>query len=168
MNSFVNGISTQRARTENGMKALSTAGNACVELFFKIGALRGNKHARTAPIIPLFLAAYAEDKEKALRIALWARDVRGGAGERKVFRDILVELEKTDPESAILLTNKIPELGRWDDMLVFKRKGAVKDHAFNIIKTTLNEGISASKSLQFGKNIQEADRPATDAIGRKI
>ena len=121
MNKFVKNIPTQEARTQNNMKALKGSGDACVDLFYKIGAMRGQN------VIPAFLAAYEQEPEIALRIALWARDVRGGAGEKKIYRDILKYLETHDPDSAYLLMNKTPEVGRWDDLFVLD--GPLKDTA---------------------------------------
>ena len=112
MNTFVNAVVNQSARTENGMKARSSTANAVTDLFFKIGAMRGQN------VIPAWTAAKVQDKELATRIALWARDVRGGAGERKIFRDILVDLAASDPTRGVALGRKVPELGRWDDLLV--------------------------------------------------
>jgi hypothetical protein len=127
MNSFVNAIANQTQRTANGMKARKSTANACVDLFFKIGAMRGKN------IVPDFVAAYAENEEIALRIAQWVRDVRGGAGERQIFRDILGWLETNDPLKAALLIGKIPEIGRWDDLLVFKNDQYLKDLSFSLI-----------------------------------
>jgi hypothetical protein len=53
--------------------------------------------SRGKDITQLFNTALIEDSELAIRIALWGRDIRGGAGERKLFRDILLHLEKTEP-----------------------------------------------------------------------
>lgn len=113
MNTFAHAIDNQLTTTENGMKARKSSANACVDLFYKIGASRGKN------IVPNFVAAQAENKELALRIALWARDVRGGAGERKIFRDILQYLESTNYPELYRIIAKVPELGRWDDLLVF-------------------------------------------------
>lgn len=112
--SFVNAVKNQSARTENGMKARVSTANSCVDLFFKIGASRGKN------ILPDFTAAYVQDADKATRIALWARDIRGGSGERKLFRDILGHLVDSDTDRAIAMMRKVPELGRWDDLLVPK------------------------------------------------
>lgn len=133
MNAFVNAIATQEARTTNGMKVLAGSGDACVNLFFNIGASRGKN------IIPSFIAAFVENKELALRIAQWARDVRGGAGERKIFRDILQYLEKNDQESALKLISKVPEIGRWDDMFVFSTPD-LKNAAYTYIGDALRVG----------------------------
>jgi Domain of unknown function (DUF2828) len=133
MTTFVNAVVNQSARTENGMKARQSTANALTDLFFKIGAMRGQN------VIPAWTAAYVQDKELATRIALWTRDVRGGAGERKIFRDILVDLASSDPHRGVALGRKIPELGRWDDFLVFV--GTPLEHyAFETIREALEAG----------------------------
>ena len=136
MNAFVNAIQEQEARTTNGMKARKTTSNALVDFFYNVGASRGKN------VIPSFTAAYVQDRDLALRIALWARDVREGAGERQIFRDILNHLEKNDPDAAVRLMNRVPELGRFDDLFVFTTKG-MKDRAF----TLLGEHIKAKNGL---------------------
>jgi Domain of unknown function (DUF2828) len=134
MNSFVNAVKNQEARTENGMKARKSTAKATVDFFFKVGASRGKN------IVPQFTAAFVEDRDVALRIAAWVRDIRGGAGERKIFRDVLVELEKRgNVVEAKALAAKAPELGRWDDLLVFNTP-AMKEFAYGMIKQALDAG----------------------------
>ena len=130
---FAEAVQNQSARTVNGMKARNSTANACVDLFYNIGASRGKN------IVPAFTAAYVENRDIALRIAQWARDVRGGSGERELFRQILTHLEKTAPKDAELLMKKIPEIGRFDDLLVFKTP-TLKWEAFNLLGNHLREG----------------------------
>jgi hypothetical protein len=132
MSTFANAVRNQEARTANGMKAHVSTSNACVDLFFKIGASRGKN------IVPAFTAAYVQDRDMASRIALWVRDARGGAGERKLFRDIVLELNKTDSDRAIAMVRKVPELGRWDDLLIFDKDSAAEAVAFSLIKDALD------------------------------
>ena len=133
MATFANAVTNQEARTANGMKARKSTANPIVDLFYKIGASRGKD------ITGDFTAAFVENKELALRVTQWARDVREGAGERQIFRDVLKHLEKTDREAASLLVRKVPELGRWDDLLVFT-DAELKVQAFDLIKQALTEG----------------------------
>lgn len=112
MSTFVNAVVNQSARTENGMKARQSTSNALTDLFFKIGAMRGQD------VIPAWTAARVQNADLAARIALWARDVRGGAGERKLFRDILVDMANSQDGRTYQVMQKVPELGRWDDLLV--------------------------------------------------
>lgn len=133
MVTFAQAVNNQSARTANGMKARRNAGLATVDLFNKIGASRGKN------IIPDFVAAYNTNKDHALRIALWARDVRGGAGERQLYRDILAWLEKNDADAAMSLAKRTPDLGRYDDLFAFTEK-ATRQFAFSLIREAINSG----------------------------
>jgi len=131
---FANAVKTQSVRTENGMKAHAGTGDACVNLFYAIGAMRGKD------VLPLFKAAFVENAEVALRIAMWVRDVRGGAGERQIFKDILGWLETNKTIDVVMaLINKIPEIGRADDLFVFKNQEA-RAHAFTVYGDQLRQG----------------------------
>jgi len=121
------------ARTENGMKARSTTSSKCVDLFYNIGASRGKN------IVPAFTAAYVENKDIALRIALWARDVRGGAGERQIFRDVLKYLEIENPLDCKRLLARTPELGRFDDLFAVITP-AMKDVALTQFAQAIRAG----------------------------
>jgi len=133
MTTFVNAVLNQEARTQNGMKASALTADALTDLFFKIGAMRGKD------VIPAWTAARVQDSDLASRIALWARDVRGGAGERKIFRDILTDLVNTDLDRASALARKVPELGRWDDLLVLVDT-PLEAYAFEMIGAALRDG----------------------------
>jgi hypothetical protein len=146
MSTFVNAVANQEARTANGMKARKSTANAVVDLFYNAGASRGKN------IVPAFAAAMAEDRDLALRVAAWLRDVRSGAGERQLFRDILVYLEKSDTVAAKALVAKVPELGRWDDLFVFSSK-EMKDVAYTLLGDALREknGLAAKWAPRQGK-----------------
>ena len=150
MNAFVKAVANQEARTLNGMKARKSSANALVDLFYNIGASRGKN------IVPQFTAAMVEDKDLALRVALWARDVRKGAGERQLFRDILAHLEKTDPASAARLMAKVPELGRFDDLFVFKSPD-MKAKAYTLLGDHLRQsnGLAAKWTPRKGPVARE-------------
>ena len=146
MSTFVDAVVNQEARTANGMKARKSTASAVVDLFYNAGASRGKN------IVPAFAAAFAEDRSLALRVAAWLRDVRSGAGERQLFRDILVYLEKTDTVAAKALVAKVPELGRWDDLFVFNSK-ELKEEAYTLLGNALREknGLAAKWTPRQGK-----------------
>lgn len=139
MSTFVNAVINQEARTTNGMKARASTASKNVDLFFKIGASRGKN------IVPDFTGAFVENRDYALRVAQWARDIREGAGERKIFRDVLLNLAKTDGDACLTLMRKVPELGRWDDLLIFEKDSAAEAVAFTMISDALaaNNGLCA-------------------------
>ena len=140
MNSFVNAVSTvqMETRTANGMKTFDSSKNALVDLFFMIGASRGKDLSKQ------FVTALKQDETLALRLLMWARDVRGGAGERDVVRTILLSLEKNYPEALDRVLPHLSEFGRWDDLLIFKTQ-PVKAKAFTLIGNALRErnGLAA-------------------------
>lgn len=112
-NSLIRGLN-QTARTTNGMRANTTTFSNNVDFFFAAGASRGKD------ISAMFSKACGEDLDVAVRILQWTRDIRGGAGERKVFRIIVGKLARgtvEDQAVAAKLLTKIPMIGRWDDVL---------------------------------------------------
>ena len=98
------------------------------------------------------MAAYVENKEVALRIAQWVRDVRGGAGEREIFRQILKYLDKHEPTDAARLLLKVPEIGRWDDIFVVESK-ANRTKALTMLGDALREknGLAAKWTPRKGE-----------------
>lgn len=115
MNQFIKAMNKQNNTTTtlNGAKAFKSTKDNVLDLFAAWGGMRGKD------ITPLFAQAYAEDKDLACRVAFWGRDVREGAGERELFKQVLYYLAMNDWQQAFKLTHKVPELGRWDDLFAF-------------------------------------------------
>ena len=72
--------------TENGAVTYRSTQSHCLDLFATVGALRRESDGE---ITDRFLRAYAENPDLAMKTLFYARDVRGGIGERGVFRTIL-------------------------------------------------------------------------------
>ena len=136
MNAFVRGIgSNSGARTKNGAATLATSGDSIVDLFFVIGASRTMSEDQ---FTGMFEKAYLNNPEIALRLSLYARDIRGGMGERLAFRRILLWLEKNQPEELNRVLPKVAEVGRFDDLLIFNTSYA-KGIAYRLIAKALSE-----------------------------
>lgn len=150
MTTLAQAIDSQETTTENGALNYKSSLNKCVDLFFNIGAMRGKDP------LPAFAAAFVEDADVALRIAQWTRDARGGAGERQLFKDILGYLEVHNSSAALKLLAKIPELGRWDDLLAVKNP-ILRQAAFGLIKEALvaGNGLCAKWMPRKGKDAEE-------------
>ena len=112
---FIDALRQEDQLTENGMATNSTSLDACVDLFFNIGAMRGQDKER---LIADFSKALNQNRIDALKILFWARDIRGGAGERQVFCDIIQWMAENHTEYIKRNLQYIPEFGRWDDLLV--------------------------------------------------
>ena len=115
MSTLLAAMQTKNSRTENGMVTNSTSLNNCVDLFFQIGAMRGQDKTR---LINAFTKAFGENPLTAMRLLFWARDVRGGAGERQIFKDIVTYLANNRTEVMRKNIHLVSEFGRWDDLLV--------------------------------------------------
>lgn len=101
--------------TENGAVTYVSTGSQCLDLFASIGALR---KADEEEILRRFIRAYAESPDLAMKILFFARDVRGGLGERRVFRVIMNWLAVHEAESVKKNLEYVAQFGRFDDLLV--------------------------------------------------
>ena len=113
MNKLVESTLTKDSKTLNGMLTHSTSLNKCLDFFALAGASRNMSEN---DITKLFTGAFAENPNFAAKILFWARDIRGGAGERRLFRICMMWLSENYPAESKLLTEHIPEFGRWDDI----------------------------------------------------
>lgn len=113
---FINAIKEESNYTStlNGAKTLISAGSHCLDFFATAGALRNQSDDE---IWDRFFKAYCENPDYAMKILFYARDIRGGIGERRLFRVILERLAKAHPESIKKNLEYISEYGRWDDLL---------------------------------------------------
>jgi hypothetical protein len=118
MSALFKAVNRETTVTENGMATLESSLDSVVDLFFKIGASRGKFDALKNTLS----AAFATDPEMTVRVLLWSRDVRGGAGERKLFRDAILfgfQIGALTKEQGDRIVSKVPELGRFDDLYAF-------------------------------------------------
>ncbi len=128
--------------TENGAVTLETTGSDCLDLFAAIGALRRESDDE---IIRRFTRAYTEDADMAMKLLFYARDVRGGLGERRIFRVIMNWLADNNPESVIKNLEFVSEYGRFDDLLsLFRTK--CEEQMLAIVREQLKNDIDAMSS----------------------
>lgn len=138
--SFIKELHTntnKTARTENGAVSNTSTLNPVLDFFSKAGAMRG----REAAAFELFQKAFDADPQSAIRVLFYLRDIRGGQGERSVFRYIL---EQLDEDFVNKIVHFIPEYGRWDEVPF--NKFTVE----NIIAKQLNEDL---ENMKTGKSI---------------
>lgn len=103
---------SRKTFTENGGTAYNTTGSAVLDLFGSIGALREADDMRKET---LFAEAYKESPILATKCLFYARDVRGGLGERETFRTLLRYAAIHHPEAIKRNILLIPFYGRYDD-----------------------------------------------------
>ena len=127
--------------TENGALTNKSTFNAIVDFFFHGAALR----SRPNEAVNLFQQAFDEDPTQALRILFYIRDIRGGQGERNIFRTVLHSIATSNSSNAEKIQawlNKnihlIPVYGRWDDLFIFMGT-VLENSAISLIKETLEQ-----------------------------
>lgn len=102
-----------KAFTENNALTFKSTQSKVLDLFSMGGSLR----TRTPQEIEKFISqALAEDKILAIKCLFYLRDIRGGQGERRTFRESLKILSAYYPKDTEKLLKLIPEFGRWDDL----------------------------------------------------
>ena len=151
--SLLRAMQTKDTFTANGMSTNSSSLNHCVNLFFQIGAMRGKDKQL---LINTFVKAFNEDALTALRLLFWARDIRGGAGERQVFRDLIKYLANNHSETLGKNLVHIPEFGRWDDVLQLIGT-KLENQALALIKTGLDAGKKAKDLLSKLDSLSEEE-----------
>lgn len=129
------------ALTENGASTYKSTGSECLDLFATIGALRRESDSE---IITRFIRAYTENPDTAMKLLFYARDVRGGLGERRVFRVLLNWLAANESESVIKNIAYIAEFGRYDDLLSLMGTPC-EQMMLSIVKEQFSEDLKALK-----------------------
>jgi len=163
-------VDTNMTRTENYAVTHKTTHSACLDLFATIGALR---RAPEADIVSRFLRAYAEDANLAMKLMFFGRDIRGGLGERRVFRTILRWLAENESDSLRKNIENVAEYGRYDDLLVLIGTPCEADVMSYIADTfksdmaALENGASISLLGKWLPSIN-ASNPDTVRMGKLI
>lgn len=119
MSNFMDGVKStlnnecNLSVTENGAAGFRTTGKSLLDLNFSVASLRS---ASEQEIQQRFFKAFFENKLLAMKWLFYARDVRGGLGERRLFRACMVPLAQEFPEYVTPVVALVPEYGRWDDL----------------------------------------------------
>jgi hypothetical protein len=158
---FIDALRNKDTFTENGMPTHSTTLNSCVDLFFQIGALRGSEKRRK---LSLFSKAFDSNPLIAMKILFWVRDVRGGAGERQTYRDIVEYLALYNSSALQKNIHLMPEYGRWDDVLTLIGTDLEKDALELIVNALENGNGLCAKWLPRGNGKNQVKKKQAKAI----
>lgn len=160
-------------QTENGAKTLKTSKSLVLDFFSKAGAVRALTDSQK---IGLFSSSFAEDRLLTLKALFYFRDIRGGQGERALFRTVLNFIGKNHPEVLKDNLSLISEYGRWDDILSLIGT-SLEDQALSLYATQLKKDFELATSKGKVKSISLAGKwapslntssKATVAQGQKL
>lgn len=133
---------TNFALTENGGAAYTTTGSDCLDLFSLIGAMRAQSDEQ---LCRMFDRAWAEDPDLAMKILFFARDIRGGLGERRIFRTILRDQAGKHADAVRKNVALIAEYGRFDDCLCLMGTPCERA-AIDVFRAQLDADLAALKN----------------------
>ena len=131
--------------TENGAITYASTLSDCLDLFATIGAIRQESDEE---IITRFSRAFAENADIAMKILFFWRDVRGGLGERRVFRVIVNWLAGHEPAALRRNIVLIPEYGRFDDLIALMGTACGKD-ALAVIREQLRRDLASQEGVSL-------------------
>ena len=159
-----------RTYTENGAVTNISTESFCLDLFATAGALRS---ATDDEIVTRFIKAFAEDRDIAMKTLFFARDIRGGLGERRFFKVILEYLAKAEPGTVVKNIANIAEYGRYDDILVLigtPCENVAMTYIRTMLETDMNalaEGKAVSLLAKWLPSVNTSNEETVKA-GRKI
>ena len=134
--------------TENGAIGYKSTGSALVDLNYKVSSLRQSSEEE---IVALFDNAFNENKKYALKWLFFARDVREGLGERRLFRICYKRLAELDIVAFCNNLDNIAKYGRWDDLVsLIGINRTTDEYIIDIIKKQLEQDKT---NLKAGKPI---------------
>ena len=129
--------------TENGAVGYRTTGKALLDINFAVASLRS---ANEVEIVRRFQAAFLENKVLAMKWLFFARDVRGGLGERRLFRTAMKYIAKYEPEMARKVVGLIPEYGRYDDLWLLLDDNELRPYVVEFVSQQLTEDVVNSRN----------------------
>lgn len=149
MNAIQNTLNNEISVTENGAVGYRTTGKELLDLNFAVASLRSMSDEEVAR---RFRKAFCEDNILAMKWLFYARDVRQGLGERRLFRVVLADLVQSNPEMVIPVINLIPEFGRYDDLWCLLDDDKSAGYVYRIVDEQLhldwvNMGLNRPISL---------------------
>lgn len=135
-------------KTWNGADAYNTSSSACLDLFGRAGSMRS---ASLSDKLDTFDAAYKEDKDIAVKLLFYTRDIRGGYGERDTFNQMLAHLASVNKESVVKNLWAVLEFGRAKDLYSLIGTPAEND-MWQFMKSQFEmdlENMQANKSVSL-------------------
>ena len=100
--------------TENGAVGYKSTDSVLTDLNFRVSSMRNDM---TDDDIALFVQAMNDNLEYAIKWLFFARDVRGGMGERNVFQKLYMKYAELYPVEAKATLSLVAEFGRWKDVI---------------------------------------------------
>lgn len=143
---LLNGIKKNNTITNTkGSEYYASTYDSNLDVFTMLSRYSSNKE-----MIRLFNNALNESEDLALANLLYILDIRGGKGERRIFKTIFKNLCLNNPLCALRILPFIGELGRYDYVL----EGIdtpIHDEVISLIKLQLDEDLKSEHPSLLAK-----------------
>ena len=116
-----------------------------LDLFTMVG-----RFSEKGKVIRIFENALEENKDLALANLLYILDIRGGKGERRIFKTIYRHMCQKHLEEALRILPFIEQLGRFDYILEGINT-PVEEETLNLIKLRLREDLKSDNPSLLAK-----------------
>lgn len=126
-----------RSTTENGAVGYRTSGAKLLDINYQVSSLRDQSEQ---VIQDKFADAFYEDRLLAVKWLFYAGDIRGGLGERRLFRTGLRYLGNNHSRVAEAVISLIPEYNRWDSIFCLMDT-ALAEKVIAVVRRQLDEDM---------------------------
>lgn len=127
----------------------------------------------------VFRTGSPQDKVDLFVLAFQTRDIRGGKGERDLFRHLWLNLAAREPEAAAATVALVPEYGYWEDLnqlahktagfgvreaIIGKILGQLKEDETAVISSSMNPEVGSPKLSLLARHLpREGNAKVEDA-----
>lgn len=152
--------------TENQATTYKSSLSSVLDLFASGGALRKRTPKEIHDIVR---KAALEDLLLTFKCLFYLRDIRGGQGERRTFREGIKVLANEFTEEFTKNIHLIPEFGRWDDVLALEGT-KLENVGLELIKTQLIFDITSETPSLMAKWLpsENASSKETKRLAAKV
>lgn len=166
-NALINAFQTKDTTTLNGAVSHSTTGTSLLDFSSRGGAMRNQSDAE---VTNLFASAYSEDKTLALKTLFYLGDVRGGQGERRLFRLGFNWLANNDKTVAKKLIKHVPEYTRFDNILESLENTPLEKDALKFVAAQILSDVKAETPTLAAKwtPSEQASSDVTRRLASKV
>lgn len=126
--------------TQNGALIYATSMDKVLDMNFRVTTYRSDKEGLEKD----FIIAFNQNPELALKWIFYARDTRGGLGEKDLFENCFKYFSSIEPKKACELIPLVPEYGSWKDLVKMLCWGdkEVRNQVLAVIKYTLERDVA--------------------------
>lgn len=157
---------TNTTKTENGAITFKSSLSNVLDLFSRGGAFRSRP---VEDIKKLVHSAASEDILATLRVLFYLRDIRGGQGERRLFREAIKHLAHSHTNALRKNLQFIPLYGRFDDLFALESTPLEVD-GLKLLESQFKSDLEAEKPSLLAKWLpsENATSQETRRLARKL